>query len=113
MSELKLIDDEIGRKLAEAQKSGELQSAQSFGRPLAEDPGWNQTPEEFRMPFKILKDAGVKPPEIELFDNRARLRAQLAACHDDNERQAVQLKLSELEQRISLRLESLRIHGTL
>ena len=101
------LDDDIAAKLAEAARSGELASAQSYGRPMAEAEGWQQTPEALRLPFKILKDAGVPPPEIELFHERARLRAEIGASDDPAARRALQLRLSELEQKISLRLAAL------
>ncbi len=113
MNPLIVREDEIGRKLAEAQESGELASAHGYGKPLEEDAGWDQTPEEFRMGFKILKNAGVTPPEIELFHQRAKLRASIEASRTDHERIALQKQLSELEQRISLRLEALRARGSL
>ena len=48
-------DDEIAEHLAQAYRSGELQSAPSFGKHMAESEGWAETPTEFRLPFKILK----------------------------------------------------------
>jgi len=102
------LDDEIARHLAEAAASGELKAAPSYGRPMPAMEGWDETPESLRMPFKILKDAGVPPPEIELFHERARLRGELDACTDDAAREDVRRRLSELEQKIALRLESLR-----
>jgi len=105
-------DELIGRHLREALASGELASAKGFGKPLPEDEGWNATPEALRMPFKILKDAGFVPPEIELFHKRAALARSLAECTSDSERAEIRRALSELEQRIALRLEALRIHGT-
>ena len=113
MSKLQLREDEIGRKLEEARQTGELMSAESYGKPLAEDAGWDQTPDEFRMGFKILKNAGVAPPEIELFHERARLRSAIDETSNDSERLSIQKKLSELEQMISLRLESIRSRGSL
>ncbi|MFN5046856.1 DUF1992 domain-containing protein [Roseateles sp.] len=113
MSPLQLREDEIGRKLDEAQLSGELSSAPSYGKPMLSDAGWEQTPEEFRMGFKILKNAGVLPPEVELFHQRAQLRAALEAASTEPDRLAIQKTLSELEQRISLRLEALRASGSL
>ena len=38
MPKLELLEDEIGRKLAEAEQTGELRSAPSFGKPLAAAP---------------------------------------------------------------------------
>lgn len=107
------LDQEIARKLAEAAASGELQSAASYGKPMSEDERWAQTPDELRMPFKILKDAGVVPAEVELFHERALLRAAVAAAPDEAGRSVLQKKLSELEQKIALRLEALRRSGSL
>ena len=106
-------DNEIGRKIAEAEKSGELSSAKSYGKPLAPDAGWDQAPEEFRMGFKILKDAGFVPPEVELFHERAKLRASIDAAKNEEERHLLQSSLSVLEQRIAIRLEALRRSGSL
>ena len=106
-------DEEIARHLREAMASGELAGTEGFGKPLPEDAGWDATPEALRLPFKILKNAGFVPPEVELFHERAALNAALAACESEAERSAVRQKLSDLEQKIALRLEALRINGTL
>ena len=106
-------DEETARHLQEALKSGELSRTEGFGKPLPEDDGWNATPESLRMPFKILKNAGFVPPEVGLFHERAKLAASLQRCHDESERTALQQQLSELEQRIALRLYALRVNGTL
>jgi hypothetical protein len=107
------LDEEIARHLRQASESGELQSAKGYGEPLADAQGWHETPEALRMPFKILKDAGVVPPEIEMFQERARLRAALDQASAPDEKLAARRKLSELEQSLALRLESLRINSSL
>ena len=106
-------DEEIARHLREALESGELAGTPGFGKPLPEDPGWDATPESLRMPFKILKNAGFVPAEVELFHERAALSAKLQSCQSENERIDVRRKLSDLQQKIALRLESLRVNGTL
>lgn len=113
MPKLEIIEDEISRKLAEAERTGELRSAPSFGKPLAVDAGWDMTPDEFKMPFKILKNAGVVPPEVELFHERARLREALRCASDETQSQELRQQLTELEQRLSLRLEALQRNGAL
>lgn len=102
------LDDEIGRKIAEAAASGELQSAPSWGKPALKDEGWAQTPDSLRMPFKILKDAGFAPPEVVLFHERAGLRAAWEAETSADARDALRRQWVDLEQRIALRLEGLR-----
>lgn len=106
-------DEMIAEHLAEAARSGELRSAESYGRPMPDAQGWAETPTEFRLPFKILKNAGVPPPELELFHRRAALRAQLAACEDAAEQQRLMQRLAETEQAIALRLEGMRASGRL
>jgi hypothetical protein len=110
---IRSIDEEIAHRLAEAAASGELQSAESYGKPLRQVEGWDATPDALRMPFKILKDAGFAPPEIALFHERSRLRESLAATTDAAERERLQHDLSLLEQRLALRLEALRINASL
>jgi len=106
-------DEEIARHLREALASGELAGTPGFGKPLPEDAGWDATPEALRMPFKILKNAGFVPPEVELLHERAALSEALTSCESDIERVALRRKLSDLEQKIALRLEALRSHGSL
>ena len=108
MPRLELLEDEIGRKLQEAQQTGELAAAKGYGQPLQHSEGWEQTPDEWRMPFKILKDAGVVPHEVEMMQERALLRTALANLPAGADRDKALKRFAELEQAISLRLEALR-----
>jgi hypothetical protein len=110
---VKTLDQQIADHLAEAAASGELKAAPSYGKPLTQPEGWDETPEELRQAFKILKDAGFAPPEIALFHERARLRTSLEPEGNPQARALLQRELSELEQKIALRLESLRINSKL
>ena len=111
---LKLLEDHIGRSLTESHQSGELQSAPSYGKPLNLGDGYNETPDELRMGFKILKDAGVVPPEVELMRQIEALRQSLAGLPEggDAARHGRQ-RLSEMQQQLALRLEKLRASGSL
>jgi hypothetical protein len=102
------LEEEIARHLELAARKGELQAAEGYGKPLTENEGWRDTPSDLRMPFKILKDAGAAPPEIALFHERARLRALVSGALSDAQRETAQQQLSELEQKIALRLEAMR-----
>ncbi len=106
-------DEEIARHLREALASGELAGTRDYGKPFAEDAGWDATPESLRLPFKILKNAGFVPAEVELFHERAALSVSLENCRTEPERVELRRKLSDLAQKIALRLEALRINGTL
>jgi uncharacterized small protein (DUF1192 family) len=110
---LKLLEDHIGAHLRESQASGELKAAPSYGKPLGFGDGYDETPAELRMGMKILKDAGVVPPEVEAMREAAELEARIAACADEAERLVLQRQLAEKRQAIALRLEGLARGGSL
>ena len=107
------LDEQIAQSLRDAQRSGELQSAASWGKPLDLDDGYAQTPEELRMAFKALKEAGFVPPEVETMKRIAALREVLAAEPDAPQAEAMRKRLSDLQQHLALRLEKLRVSGNL
>ena len=84
-----------------------------WGKPLDLEDGYAQTPEEFRIAFKLLKDAGFVPPEVETMKQIAALREVIAATPDAPQADAMRRRLSELQQHLALRLEKLRISGSL
>ncbi len=108
---LQLQDDHIGQHLRDSVVQGELQATPSYGKPLDFGDGYEQTPDELRMGMKVLKDAGVVPPEVQAMQRAAQLKAELQACTDLSEKQVLQQRLSELQQAIALRLEGLRASG--
>jgi DNA-binding transcriptional ArsR family regulator len=110
---LKLLEDHIGQHLRESEQTGELQAAPSYGKPLGFGDGYDETPAELRMGMKILKDAGVVPPEVEAMREAAELEARMNACADETERRVLQRRLSEMRQAIALRLEGLARSGSL
>jgi Domain of unknown function (DUF1992) len=110
---LKLLEDNIGRHLAQSHASGELKTAASYGKPLDLGDGYEQTPAELRMGYKILKDAGVVPPEVELMQQIEQQRLASEALPAGPEQHAALQRLSEMRQQLALRLEKLRGSGTL
>jgi hypothetical protein len=107
------IDEQIAQSLRESERSGELQSAASWGKPLDLADGYAQTPEELRMAFKALKDAGFVPPEVETMKQIAALRERIEADPDAPDADAIRRRMSELQQHLALRLEKLRTTGSL
>ena len=111
---LQLQDDHIGRAMREIEASGELRTAPSWGKPQASDVGWDEAPPELRMAFKILKDAGVVPPEIEALREVAALRASLVGAPEgDEDARRRRQRMIDLQQLVALRLEKLGRGGTL
>lgn len=107
------LDDHIAQSLRDSERSGELRSAPSYGKPLAPDAGWDETPAEFRLPFKILKEAGILPPEVVAMHELAALKQELEACTDAAAQHTLRQRISDKQQAIALRLEGLRVTGRL
>jgi len=110
---LKLQEDHIGRAIAESEKAGELQRAPSYGKPLSFGDGYDETPAELRMGMKVLKDAGVVPPEVELMQRIAAMQAEADATADEAAAKALHQRVAEMRQALALRLEHLRSTGSL
>ena len=110
---LVMLEDHIGRSLTQSEQSGELRSARSYGKPLDLGDGYDQTPAELRMGFKILKDAGVVPPEVEWMRDIEALRQRLTQASGEAEAAPLRQRLSDLQQQLALRLEKLRVSGSL
>jgi hypothetical protein len=104
---LKLLEDNIGRHLAESEASGELKQAASYGKPLDFGDGYDETPADLRMGYKILKDAGVVPPEVEFMQRIEAQRIAAEALPEGSQRQAALKQLAEMRQQLALRLEAI------
>lgn len=111
LQRLTLLEDDIGRKLAESEARGELRHARSWGRPLDLGDGYDETPLELRMGMKILKDAGVVPAEVELMREIEALRQRLEDAPEGEATRAGRQRLAEMRQALALRLEKLRSTG--
>ena len=88
------------RKIREAMARGEFDNLAGAGKPLPEE-DLSGVPEELRMAYKVLKNAGCLPPEVELRNEIVSLRDLVRATEDDEERRKrlkeLQFKLMKLE----------------
>ena len=105
---LRMVEDHIGRSLAESEKSGELKSAPNYGKPLNFGDGYAETPEELRMGFKILKDAGFVPPEVELMRDIDTLTRSIDSETDEKAVLEMRAQLAQMLQQLSVRMERLK-----
>ena len=81
------------RKIREAIARGELDNLPGKGKPLAMGEDLSGVPDELRMAYKLLKNAGFVPPEVELRKEIVSLREMLGTLEDDEERRTLRRKL--------------------
>jgi len=77
------------RKIREAMARGELDNLSGTGKPLSLDEDLSGVPDELRMAYKLLKNAGFVPPEVELRKEIVSLREMLGTLEDDEQRRRI------------------------
>lgn len=91
------------RKIQEAIENGEFDNLPNRGKPLKLDDDIH-VPEELRAAYRILKNGGFIPPELELRNEVISLRRMIDSLDDNEERIK---KIRELNFKI-LKLNELR-----
>ena len=82
---MEILEKIAERKIREAMEQGAFDNLPGAGKPLREE-DLAAVPEEYRMAYKVLKNAGCIPPELELRKEIMNLRNPLGTVEDDAER---------------------------
>jgi len=93
------------RRIEEAMKRGEFDNLSLKGQPLPPD-GMERIPEELRMSYKILKNSGIIPEEVELRKHISNLNDLLETCDDEIQKKMLRKKLNEKQLRYRMIMES-------
>lgn len=95
-----LLDQWAERHIIDAQRKGEFDNLSGQGEPLTLDDD-SCVPEELRVGFRLLKNAGCLPPEIELRKDAIALSDLLKGIREDDERyQELSRRLVLLEMKL-------------
>lgn len=95
------------RKIQEAIENGELDHLPGRGKPLKLDAD-EHVPEEMRAVYKIMKNAGVLPEEIDLQKTITMLQEQLAKAASVEEKRSLKGKLAEKQLYYDILIEKRR-----
>ena len=99
----KHIDKTIEEWLAET----DCRLLPGAGKPLNLD-DYFRWPEDKRIGFSILKNAGFAPVEADQLSEIGRLKDQLKECTDEEKRKRLRHKLQEEEVKLNLSIERAR-----
>ena len=77
-----MFDSIAERKIAEAIAAGELDGLPGAGRPLELDDD-SHVPEDLRAAYRILKNAGYVPPEVQTLNQIAQLERLVNETPED------------------------------
>ena len=93
----------VEERISEAIRQGAFDGLPGAGKPLALDDD-RMVPEDLRMAYRILKNAGFVPPELETRKETVDLRRLIAAgIEDDAERRRALTRLALIETALEAR----------
>lgn len=95
------------QKIQEAMKNGEFDNLPGKGRPLNLDDLRN-VPPELRMEYKVLKNAGLLPEEMDIRKEITLLEKLLAECHDDDKKARLRQQIAEKTIMYNIKMERRR-----
>ncbi len=95
-----LIDQLAERRIAEAMDRGELNDLPGAGEPLVLDDD-TLVPEALRVAYRVLKNAGFVPPEVELRREIRDVEQLLAGALEGEDRRAAGRRLRYLLTKLS------------
>ncbi len=93
------FDSIVEQRIQEAMNEGKFKNLSGHGKPLELDDNSN-IPEELRMSYKILKNAGVVPKEIEMNAEVRRLEDLISDMTDVSQKFKAMKKLKFLKNKI-------------
>jgi hypothetical protein len=88
-------------RIREAMERGDFDDLPLAGKPLPLDSN-GFVPEDLRLAYKLLKDAGFLPPEMELRKEIVSLKELLATVDDGEERSKLARRINDLVLRLNL-----------
>jgi hypothetical protein len=103
-----ILDQIAEERIVAAMRRGEFDQLEGTGKPLELDDD-ALVPPELRMAFRILKNAGFVPPEVEMLKEVRDLERAVALAEDAADKRRLALKLSLIETRLAARGLRLRL----
>jgi hypothetical protein len=92
---MKYLESLVEQRIAEAQERGELDDLPGTGAPLELDDD-RLVPEELRVAYRVLKNAGYVPPEVEVLRDIHDLERALAREEAADERARLLARMNAL-----------------
>lgn len=83
----------VEEKIQDAIEKGEFDNLPGAGKPLKLDDD-SMVPEDLRASFRLMKNAGVLPEELQLHKDMITLQDLIDCCQDEREREKLNRELS-------------------
>ena len=90
--------------IREAQERGEFENLRGKGKPI-DLTAYFETPEDVRNAYAMLKSAGIASGEVDLLQEIAALKEQLAVTYEEKDRSRIQKMIRDKQLQFNILLE--------
>ncbi len=101
------FDRIVEKAIQEAMQRGEFDHLPGRGKPIDLE-AYFETPEEMRLAYSALKNAGLLPREAELLNEIAELKQTLTACRGEERRSVLRRQIERKRLEFRLRVERIQ-----
>ena len=99
------------KKIKEAIENKEFEDLEGFGKPV-DNSEYFSVPEEERIAFHIMKNAGVVPEELKIRKGIDILIKKIKACKDKKEKEGLKNELNLLYTQFEVAMEQRKLKKT-
>ncbi|MFM8876066.1 MAG: DUF1992 domain-containing protein [Anaerolineae bacterium] len=98
------IEKAVEAIIKEAQERGDFDNLKGKGQPIDLD-AYFETPEDLRLAYTALKNAGMVSPEVELLQEIAALKERLASTYEETQRNKLKKILHDKQLEFNIMME--------
>ena len=95
--------------IKEAQERGDFDNLKGKGQPIDLN-AYFETPEEMRLAYSALKNAGIVSPEVELLQEISALKERLTSTYEEAQRSHIKKLIRDKELQLNLMIERQKKH---
>ncbi len=90
--------------IKEAQERGDFDNLKNKGKSI-DLTAYFETPEDVRLAYSLLQNAGVVSPEVELLQEIAALKERLSTTYEESQRSKIKKIIAEKQLQFNVMLE--------
>ncbi len=98
------LEKTVEAVIKEAMERGEFDNLKHKGKPI-DLTAYFETPEDVRMSYSLLQNAGMVSAEVELLQEIAALRERLAATYEESQKSRIKKIIAEKQLQFNVMLE--------
>lgn len=98
------IEKAVEAIIKEAQERGDFDNLKGKGQPIDLD-AYFETPEELRLAYTALKNAGMVSSEVELLQEIAALKERLASTFEESQRSRIKKVIHDKQLEFNIMME--------